>query len=58
MGLAEFEWLRNGDTLTWLLGTPRVLEDLKVGRSVEEILAADSVDHEAWREARKGALLY
>ena len=58
MGRAEFEWLKNGDNLTWLLGTPRVFEDLKAGRSVEEILAADSADHDAWREARKGALLY
>ncbi len=58
MGRAEFEWLKNGDNLTSLLGTPRVLEDLKVGRSIEEILAADSADHDAWRETRKGALLY
>jgi len=53
-----FEWQRGGDALTWLLGTPRVYEALGQGKSVEEILAADRADHEAWRVARREALLY
>jgi uncharacterized protein YbbC (DUF1343 family) len=54
----EFEWRRDGDALTWLLGTNRVFEALQEGKSVDEIVAADSADHEAWREARTGFLLY
>ena len=57
-GHADFEWLQGGDVLTRLLGTPRVLESIEAGKSVEEILADDRADHEAWREARKSALLY
>ena len=56
--LPDFEWLQDGDVLTRLIGTPAVLENLQAGRTVEEILAADSTEHEAWREARKSALLY
>jgi uncharacterized protein YbbC (DUF1343 family) len=52
-----FEW-RDGDTLTPLLGTPRLLQDLRTGKSVEEILAADAADHAAWRRDRRPALLY
>jgi hypothetical protein len=35
-----------------------VLEQLQAGKTMEEILAADSADHEAWRHARMSALLY
>ena len=58
LGHADFEWLQGGDVLTRLIGTPSVLEHLQAGKTVDEILAADSADHEAWREARKSALLY
>ncbi len=58
LGHADFEWLQGGDVLTRLIGTPSVLEHLQAGKPVDEILAADSADHQAWREARKGALLY
>ena len=44
--------------MTWLLGTPRVGEDLAAGRPIDEILAADEADHAAWRDARRAALLY
>ncbi len=54
----EFAWRRGGEALTWLLGTPRVYRDLATGRPIEEILAADRPDHEAWRVARRSALLY
>ncbi len=54
----EFAWRRDGEALTWLLGTPRVYRDLAAGRPIEEILAADRPDHEAWRAARRSALLY
>ncbi len=53
-----FEWRRGGEALTWLLGTPRVYRDLAAGESVEEILAADRVDHVAWRAKRRASLLY
>ncbi len=53
-----FEWRHNGDALTWLLGTDRVLRDLRNGRSADEIVAADRADHDAWREAREPFLLY
>ena len=58
MGGTEFEWLRNGDVLSRLLGTPRVLEDLRAEKSVGEILAADRQDHEQWRQTRQAFLLY
>jgi hypothetical protein len=44
--------------LTWLVGTGRLLADLRRGRTVEEIIEADRADHEAWRRARESALLY
>ncbi len=58
LGDVDFEWLQNGEVLTRLLGTPRVLEDLQAGKTVGEILAADQVDHANWRQARRSALLY
>ncbi|RLE35571.1 MAG: DUF1343 domain-containing protein [Acidobacteria bacterium] len=56
--LPEFEWRRDGDALTWLLGTPRLLEDLKAGKTVQQILDADLADHAEWRKERESALLY
>ena len=53
-----FEWRNNGDALTHLVGTPRLLQDLRAGKTVEEILAADDADHAAWRRDRQPALLY
>jgi hypothetical protein len=53
-----FEWRDGGDALTRLLGTPRPLQDLRVGKTVEEILAADAADHAIWRRERAAALLY
>lgn len=53
-----FEWREEGAVLTRLLGTPRVLDDLRRGRPVDQIVADDEADHSAWREARRGVLLY
>jgi uncharacterized protein YbbC (DUF1343 family) len=53
-----FEWRQAGEVLTRLLGTGRVLRALQNGQSVDEIVAADRSDHEAWRAARRMALLY
>lgn len=53
-----FEWREDGAVLTRLLGTPRVFDDLRRGLPVDEILAGDDGDHSAWREARRGVLLY
>ncbi len=53
----DFAW-RSVNSLTWLLGTDRVGNDLKAGKSVTEILAADEADHAAWRRDRASALLY
>ncbi len=54
----QFAWRGDGKALTWLLGNDRVGERLRAGVPVSEILAADRADHEAWREARRAALLY
>lgn len=56
--LDEFEWRRQGEALTWLVGTPQLLADLQAGKTVDEIVAADAADHQAWRRDRKEALLY
>jgi uncharacterized protein YbbC (DUF1343 family) len=53
-----FEWRREGEALTWLVGTARLFENLQADRSLDEIVAADSADHAAWRAARKSSLLY
>ena len=53
-----FEWLEKGDALTRLVGTPRLFQDLRAGKTVEEILAADIADHAVWRRDRQAALLY
>lgn len=54
----EFAWRDGGDALTWLLGTPRVYEQLAADADVEAILAADAADHQAWRDTRRPYLLY
>ncbi len=54
----DFAWRRGGEALTWLLGTPRVYQQLAAGMAVEEILATDEADHTAWRAQRRVALLY
>jgi uncharacterized protein YbbC (DUF1343 family) len=54
----EFGWRRDGAALTWLVGTPRLLDDLQQGKTAEEIIEADGADHEAWRRTRASALLY
>ncbi|MCH9650629.1 MAG: DUF1343 domain-containing protein [Deltaproteobacteria bacterium] len=53
-----FAWLREGQALTRLLGTPKVYDALAKGTSIGEILAADEADHMAWRKQRKAFLLY
>jgi len=53
-----FAWRDGGEALTRLLGSPRLLQDLQAGKTVEEILAADAEDHAAWRQERQPALLY
>ena len=57
-GEDDFTWRRGGKALTWLLGTPRVTQDLVAGRSIDEIVAADAADITAWRAERHAALLY
>ena len=57
-GHEEFEWRNEGDALTRLVGTPKLIEDLRQGLTVEEILAPDAASHEAWRRARAPVLLY
>ena len=54
----EFEWRRNGEALTWLMGTPRLFEDLQAGMPKDEIVAFDEIDHETWRQERQAFLLY
>jgi uncharacterized protein YbbC (DUF1343 family) len=54
----DFDWRRDGAALTWLVGTDRLLDDLRNGRTTDEIIEADRADHEAWRHARASALLY
>ncbi len=54
----EFEWRRQGAALTWLLGTPRVYQQLADGRPISEILAQDHADHVAWRKQSHDARLY
>ena len=53
-----FEWRDKGDALTRLVGTRRLVEDLRAGKTMEEILAADAEDHETWRRERRAALIY
>ncbi len=53
-----FAWNKDGEGLEWLIGTPVLLERLRAGKSVDDILAADNQDLEAWRRERQAALLY
>jgi uncharacterized protein YbbC (DUF1343 family)/CubicO group peptidase (beta-lactamase class C family) len=53
-----FEWRDGGEALTRLVGTPRLFQDLRAGKTVEEILKADSAAHSAWRRDRRRVLLY
>jgi uncharacterized protein YbbC (DUF1343 family) len=55
---AGFEWRDGGEALTRLIGTPRLLQDLRAETTVEEILTADAADHAAWRRERRPVLLY
>lgn len=55
---ADFEWRRDGEALTWLMGTPRLYEDFQMAMSVDEIVEFDLPDHEAWRKERQPFLLY
>jgi beta-N-acetylhexosaminidase len=54
----DFEWRRDGEALTRLLGTPQLFDDLLRGKTVEQIIEANRADHEAWRRQRASALLY
>lgn len=54
----EFHWRAEGEALTRLVGTPRLVEALRQGRTMDEIVAADTADHSWWRDARAVALLY
>ena len=54
----DFAWRRKGEALTWLMGTPRLYADFQAGKTVDEFLAADLADHEAWRQDRQEFLLY
>jgi uncharacterized protein YbbC (DUF1343 family) len=57
-GQPGFAWRKNGAALTWLVGTPRLGERLATKATVDEIVAADAADLEAWRVERRPALLY
>ena len=57
-GREEFEWGQDGVSLTRLVGTPRLLEDLRQGMTAEQIVEADTAAHEAWRRDRASSLLY
>ena len=54
----DFEWRRQGEALTWLMGTPRLYEDFEAGMDADEIVAFDEPDHETWRQERREFLLY
>lgn len=54
----ELAWRGGGEALTRLLGSARVIEALRAGAAVEEIVLADAGDHAAWRAARAHVLLY
>ncbi|MBZ0112400.1 MAG: DUF1343 domain-containing protein [Thermoanaerobaculia bacterium] len=54
----HFAFRRNGAALTWLLGSPRLLDELLEGASVDEVLAAEAEGVATWREERRPWLLY
>jgi len=53
-----FEWRREGKDLTWLAGTPAIVEPIRAGKSVDEVVAADAAAIGAWRAERLAYLLY
>ena len=53
-----FAWRDEGGALTWLLGTPRVFEELARDSGIAEVQQLDVADHDAWRAARLPFLLY
>jgi hypothetical protein len=55
---SEFELKPDGRAFARRVGTPRLLDDLRQGKSVDEIIEADFADHEEWRRKRIPALLY
>ena len=57
-GLEGFEWGRDGEALTWLVGTPRLLDDLRGGMTADQIIEADRAAHDEWRRDRAPILLY
>ncbi len=54
----EFEWRQGGDALTWLVGTPALIEALRAGRPAEGIISSWQPGHDSWREEREPFLLY
>jgi beta-N-acetylhexosaminidase len=58
MSRDDFEWEDEGAALTRLVGTRKLLDDLRRRRSADQIIEADRADHEAWRRDRASALLY
>jgi uncharacterized protein YbbC (DUF1343 family) len=58
MSRDDFEWKDEGAALTRLVGTQRLLDDLRRRRSVVQIIEADLADHDVWRRDRAAALLY
>jgi hypothetical protein len=57
-GFEGFEWSRDGAALTRLVGTPKLLDELRQGMTVEQIVEEDAPAHEAWRRDRAPILLY
>ncbi|MDX1996165.1 MAG: DUF1343 domain-containing protein [Thermoanaerobaculia bacterium] len=55
---SEFRWNDDGAGLTWLLGTPEVLNAFRAQKPVSAILAAEAPGLERWRAERRRALLY
>jgi uncharacterized protein YbbC (DUF1343 family) len=53
-----FEWKPDRAAFARRVGTPRLLDDLRKGMTVDEIIEADRNDHEAWRRSRAPVLLY
>ena len=54
----RFQWRREGEALTWLLGSDRPGRLLASGAPVADILAADEGAHRQWSAAVKSFLLY
>ena len=56
--LEEFEWKQEGAALTRLVGTPRLLDQLRRGLTAGQIVETDAAAHDAWRRDRASSLLY